>query len=645
MSHSHPLLLAFSLRDRLAVMSWLEMVLWIGMASLTVALLVLMGTRWGQVRPVSKCVALSVFAHVLFLAYAYGTNLSFNVAGFGLEPTVRVSLTGAGEDEDSDLASPVDVPPEAADLSPTLPVETPPASLPTTEPPLSVQPSQLDPPKLLAAADPPPSEPPPLLPDPEQPAPTETTAEPVVETPMELPAEAPEVIADSTPPVPTEFAADKKPEIEIAAVPQPENVAMDSTQSEVVESNPFPIDSNPPVPREVSRTDNTTASVNPPQPQRRSVDDQPLPEPYRLRGAENRLQLAIPFGATETSEAAVEAALAWLASVQSSDGRWDASDFGAGRETKTLGHDRQGAGQTADMGISGLALLAFLGAGNTHVKGNYRETVQHGLEFLLREQAADGNLAGPARLFEKMYCHGIAALALGEAFALTGDPRLQPALKRAVAYSVSSQHPSSGGWRYQPGDRGDVSQFGWQVMALRSAELGGLALDERTHSLMLKFLESATTGRHKGLASYRAGERATRTMTAEAMACRFFLQVPPSSASAIEATDFVMQELPGSGQPNLYYWYYATLALFQNQGPAWQTWNDALQRQLITRQRQDGRLAGSWDTDDVWGGYGGRVYTTAMGALCLEVYYRYLPLYVETERHAEAVRSADPLRR
>jgi hypothetical protein len=79
--------------------------------------------------------------------------------------------------------------------------------------------------------------------------------------------------------------------------------------------------------------------------------------------------------------------------------------------------------------------------------------------------------------------------------------------------------------------------------------------------------------------------------------------------------------------PNLYYWYYGSLALFQLQDEAWRPWNAALQTELLSLQRKEGELAGSWDPNTVWGGYGGRVYSTAMAALCLEVYYRYLPLY------------------
>jgi hypothetical protein len=67
--------------------------------------------------------------------------------------------------------------------------------------------------------------------------------------------------------------------------------------------------------------------------------------------------------------------------------------------------------------------------------------------------------------------------------------------------------------------------------------------------------------------------------------------------------------------------------MFQRQGTDWQRWNAALQAELLARQQWNGSLAGSYDPDDLWGGYGGRVYSTALATLCLEVYYRYLPIH------------------
>ena len=224
-----------------------------------------------------------------------------------------------------------------------------------------------------------------------------------------------------------------------------------------------------------------------------------------------------------------------------------------------------------------------------------------------------------------MYCHGIAALALSESLAMTGDDRLRPYVENGVRYTVAAQHSGTGGWRYQPADPGDTSQLGWQLMALRSAELAGLAVPPRTLDGARRFLSSVTSGQNRGLASYRAAEAPTRSMTAEALLCRLFLgQREPAAIQ--EAARYVLQQPPADGQANLYYWYYATLSLFQIQGEEWVRWNQALQEQLLRRQRTDGQFAGSWDTDTVWGGYGGRVYTTSLAAMCLEVYYRYLPI-------------------
>jgi hypothetical protein len=116
-------------------------------------------------------------------------------------------------------------------------------------------------------------------------------------------------------------------------------------------------------------------------------------------------------------------------------------------------------------------------------------------------------------------------------------------------------------------------------------------------------------------------------MTGEALACWQFLGLAREHPACDEAGEFVLGELPGEGTCNLYYWYYATLGMYQLQGTHWQRWNEAIRPALVSRQVKQGPQAGSWNTDDLWGGYGGRVYTTAMATLTLEVYYRFLPLY------------------
>ena len=154
------------------------------------------------------------------------------------------------------------------------------------------------------------------------------------------------------------------------------------------------------------------------------------------------------------------------------------------------GENRQNAGVDADSAMTGLALLAFLASGQTHRDGAHADQVRRGLEYLLSVQSADGNLAGRADLFARMYSHAMAAFALSEAYAMTGDPRLRDGVRRAVAYTVASQDVYGGGWRYRPGDPGDTSQLGWQWMALKSAELAGIPSGEPTRQGIMRFLRS-----------------------------------------------------------------------------------------------------------------------------------------------------------
>ncbi len=351
---------------------------------------------------------------------------------------------------------------------------------------------------------------------------------------------------------------------------------------------------------------------------------------YRLRTAADRSEQLRRRGGSSDTEAAVAAAQKWLAAHQATDGRWNADHHQAGRDMAIDGHFREGAGREADTGITGLAVLAFLGNGNTHQQGSYRTNVAKGLEFIMSQQAADGNLSGTALRYARTYCHSIATLAMSEAYAMTADEALRPFVERAVRYSLRSQHPVAGGWRYRPGQVGDMSQFGWQVMALTSADQAGIALRPEDRFLMSTFLRTVSAGRFGGLASYRPKHAPTRTMTAEGLVCRIFLDETADRHRLKEAADFVAVQPPSTGPTNLYYWYYGTMAMFQYGGDHWQAWNEALKRRLLPMQIRRGETAGSWAPDSVWGSHGGRVYSTAMAALCLEVYYRYLPLMEES---------------
>jgi hypothetical protein len=346
------------------------------------------------------------------------------------------------------------------------------------------------------------------------------------------------------------------------------------------------------------------------------------PEVYRERMNPNRSERAVARGGSKASEQAVERALEWLAAHQHLDGHWDADEFHTrcprGNVCNGPGHQNRD-----DCAVTGLVLLAFLGSGNTHQSGDYVSEVAAGINWLLAQQKPDGDLRGTGR----MYSQGIATLALSEALGMTGDERLREPVTRAVKFIVAAQHPTSGGWRYIPGQHGDTSIFGWQLLALKSAQLAGVNAPDATWQKARGWLALVGSGRYRGLAAYLPGEPPTPAMTAEALACRLFLGAAPTDPAAREAGDYLMNYLPSGDRKTLYYWYYGTVASFQMGGTHWQRWNASLRDPLIAHQRREGHAAGSWDpAGDPWGEEGGRIYTTALATLCLEVYYRFLPL-------------------
>lgn len=348
------------------------------------------------------------------------------------------------------------------------------------------------------------------------------------------------------------------------------------------------------------------------------------PEAMFQRSPEMRKPLVEKMGGTKQSEDAVDRALAYLARQQEPDGRWTRVD--------DEGPPGQRGKGPHDMACTGLSVLAFLAADHTPAKaGPYSAVVDNGLNFLLATQGPDGDLRGhPERRgggsgAANLYDHGIACLALGEAGIMTGDKRYVDAAMRGAAFIVASQHPETGGWRYVPGEAGDTSVFGWQIMALHSAEQLGFEMPAAAREGALRYVEIASSGPRKMLGGYTPGADPTPAMTAELLFARILLGHTFDDADVTEACDYLGQHPPERGG-DLYGWYYASLSLIQMENDAWRDWNERCRQTLVTTQRLRGPLDGSWDTNLKWGDQGGRIYTTALSTLTLEVYYRYLPM-------------------
>jgi hypothetical protein len=388
----------------------------------------------------------------------------------------------------------------------------------------------------------------------------------------------------------------------------------------------------------------------------RSLSD--IPAVYRSRLDPNRSNLAQRAGASSASEQAVEGSLEWLARHQDADGRWNGGSSrtaipGLIEECKDsftthCPPDDVCKGECgyaeADTALTGLTLLAYLGAGYTHTDGKYAENVGKGLRFLLLQQKPDGDLRGPSRAVG-MYCHAMATLALCEAFALTGDSRLRDPAERAVNFLVQGQAKDGLSWRYTPRDAvGDTSILGWVVLVLRSARVVGIAVPPQAQGGALGWLGKVSAGESGGLGRYQPSKPVTSTMTAEAWVCRQLLGVGGPGPASTEAAEFLLMHGPDRDPYNLYYWYYGTLAMYQNGGTTWNRWNQQVRDQLVRRQRREGHATGSWDPDEdpQYGARGGRIYSTALATLTLEVYYRYLRFYDEPGPSPRLAPAQDP---
>ncbi len=344
----------------------------------------------------------------------------------------------------------------------------------------------------------------------------------------------------------------------------------------------------------------------------------------RLEGSKQ--QLLAQFGGNAQSEAAVLAGLKWLVKQQQSNGVWSLK-----------GPYQGGAGVENFAAATSMALLAFQGAGYTHVRpSQFRKNVARAVETLLALQNEDGSFFDDryGRNNHRFYTHAQATIAVCELYAMTGDAALLEPARAAVAYCVENQDPARGGWRYIPQQDSDTSVTGWVVMALQSARMAGLEVPSETFDRVMSYLDGVSEDDGSRYA-YHAGASTDAPMTAEALLCRQYLGWEQSDPRLMEGIAFLLQEenLPAwnESRRNVYYWYYATQAMHHMEGESWNLWNGVMRDMLAAHQEQSGRERGSWNPTlpiaDRWGHQGGRLFVTCLSIYVLEVYYRHLPIY------------------
>jgi len=283
------------------------------------------------------------------------------------------------------------------------------------------------------------------------------------------------------------------------------------------------------------------------------------------------------FGGVK-AKASVDGALHWLATHQEPDGMWDA--------------DKHGGAATADVGVSGLALLALMGGGNTTRKGQYRRNVLRGVQALIRVQNKEGGIAsGGGKV--NMYCHSIATIALCEAYGRARDERVGLAARLATNFLCKAVNPD-GGWRYTPNcGQSDMSVSAWCIQALKTAKLARIRFDHAVYSRSLSFVDGVThsgaSSESNGAVGYMISREAGSgsghpALTAAGMMVRQFSGTGVKSHLLVKGAALTRRQAPSWRRQDFYLWYYATYAMHNMGGENRVWWNRRIRDVLVENQ-------------------------------------------------------------
>ena len=343
------------------------------------------------------------------------------------------------------------------------------------------------------------------------------------------------------------------------------------------------------------------------------------------RSGATKSQLLRAGGGNEESERAVARGLAWLAAQQKPNGSWV--------------YDGSSSGDT--IASTGMGLLPFLAAGETHKSGKkYQQTVDRGLKYLISQLRSDGGFNGSGG----MYSHGIATIALNEAYGMTKDRNMLLRPAQSATNFIVTKQGADGSWGYSPGTTGDTSIVGWQIQALKAAILTkDIVVPDACITRAIQFLDKVSSGSRRAVYGYAGPNGAPATsLTAVGLLCRYYISKwGPGNAGLAEGVEGLGKRPPtkAPAKPDIYYYYYATQVVHFADGPEWKDWNEGANKNgkreggmrdwlIGIQEKKEGPNYGSWESDGaIIGGSCGRIGTTALSLLTLEVYYRHLPLY------------------
>jgi hypothetical protein len=327
-------------------------------------------------------------------------------------------------------------------------------------------------------------------------------------------------------------------------------------------------------------------------------------------------------------EEALMRALRWLKKNQQPDGSW----------------------QRQKIAMTGLAILTFLAHGETpRDSREFGATVQKALEFLLKNQRADGKFNG---MDDGEYAHPIATYALCEAYGMTLNPNVKAAAEKALVPIIKGQHPT-GGWTYKihPGPeangefRDDTSFMGWCVQALKAAHLAKIQVNGLERAMKLAVKGFKANAHPSGGFGYTGPGTGGLT----SVGCLGMQLLGASNENEVKkALDVIDTWVPTfssyasvpeeerrfymMASPQ-YYFYYATQCRIHQGGKHWRNWTEAMTPCYVKAQLVEAKAIrdakgvdrdiGWWENADA---HSDRpVMDTCLAALQLMVYYRYLP--------------------
>jgi hypothetical protein len=339
------------------------------------------------------------------------------------------------------------------------------------------------------------------------------------------------------------------------------------------------------------------------------------------------VELLGQYGGTRQTQGSLAAGLSWLARQQAADGSWS---FDKLKQPEGAPENESGNPGTWDskIGATGLALLPFLAAGQTHQsRGPYQRNVSNGLKFLLSHTTLPAQ-GGDWRDNDDLVWQAVATLALCEGYRATFDPAIGREAQAALDHIVSTRDKNSGGWAWKQGEKASTTASAWPLLAIRSGLRSYLRVAPDVWDEAGKFLADMQIKQ-----SAEFGDTSHRDATDMATAVGQFSRLPLAFSEPRkedpawrQGAEYLCERGPSG--TDVAFNLFATLNLCQCLDPKWDAWNRRLRRQLIESQATTGWDAGSWfHAEDVHADDGGRLYQTALSTLTLTVYRRGLAIY------------------